>query len=225
MNILSAFGYDFKNPQLYTQALTHKSYFNENPNTVSSHNETFEFLGDAVLDLALSALLMKMHPTLDEGDLSKVRASLVNEQFLALVSKDIGLDTHLLLGKGEKQSGGSDKPRLVASAFEALMGALFLDGGYEVAADVIQKIFQSRIESLDLTTLFKHDYKTRIQEKIQKEKKLTPEYELVAEEGPDHDKTFFVDLKVSDQVVARGQGRSKKQAEQDAARLGLEAMI
>lgn len=213
---------EFKNKSLLTQALTHKSYYNENSKLGLGHNETLEFLGDAVLDLVLSTFLMKGYPHFNEGELSKVRANLVNEQFLAQIGKDISLDKQLMLGKGEKQSGGFNKPRLVASAFEALIGAIFLDAGYDQVAEFIQKIFQPKIEVLDLTMPFKDDYKTRIQEKIQKEKNRTLKYELVRVEGPDHDKLFFVNLKISDQLIATGKGRSKKRAEQDAARLALD---
>lgn len=214
-------GYTFKNADLLLKALTHKSYYNENPNKSPSHNERLEFLGDAVLDLALSDYLMSCFPDLTEGELSKIRASLVNENTLAEVAMEREIDKHILLGKGETLSGGAAKPRLLASTLEAVIGALYQDGGFATADAIIRQIFASRIEALDLEIHFKSDYKTRLQEKMQEILKQTPVYELEREEGPDHAKMFFVVLKIDQKIIARGAGRSKKQAEQVAAREAL----
>jgi ribonuclease-3 len=225
MTLFDKFGYAFKSTDILRQALTHKSYHNENPTKTAGHNERLEFLGDAVIDLSLSTDLMNRFPELSEGELSKIRASLVNENTLAELSRELGVDEFLLLGKGEHQTGGAAKPRLLASAFEALLGALYQDADFATADGIIRKIFAARIESLDMSIHFKSDYKTRLQEKLQGMLKQIPQYELESEQGPDHDKIFYVNIKVDDRVVARGSGRSKKQAEQEAAREALEILI
>ncbi len=217
-----ALGYEFKNFNLADQALTHKSYHFEHLADSVGHNERFEFLGDAVLDLILTEELMRLLPEQTEGELSKIRASLVNENILAEIAHDINIQSVIRLGKGEKQTGGAQKPRLLASFLEALFGALFLDGGYDSARVVIEKIFRNRLAALDLSIHFKDDFKTRLQEKLQCEVKVTPQYAIVGEEGPDHDKTFHVSVRVNEKIVATGSGRSKKQAEQEAARRALE---
>ena len=222
------YNFVFQESRLLEQALTHKSYKNETPSCSYGDNERLEFLGDAVLDLALSAELMERHPQSNEGSLSKMRASLVNEMALAEVAKELHLDKELRLGKGERNSGGATKPRLLASAFEALLGAIFIDSDYTTANRVIRQMFRERIEKLDLDTQYHDDYKTRLQEKIQAsgtaDSRSAPRYEIEREEGPDHEKVFHVVLQVGSAVLARGQGRSKKQAEQEAARLALEAL-
>ncbi|MCB0351577.1 MAG: ribonuclease III [Bdellovibrionales bacterium] len=218
-------GYTFKSNELLSRSLTHKSFDNEFPKKSKGHNERLEFLGDAVLDLALSDYLMKRFPELNEGELSKIRASLVNEKVLAEVALELGLENLIRFGKGEFKSGGSLKPRLLSCAFEALVGALYRDSDFQNTNDIILKIFFDRIENLDLETHFKSDYKTHLQEKLQGMLKQIPNYELEREEGPDHNKVFFVKIKIDDQVVATGTGRSKKQAEQDAARIALENLL
>lgn len=221
-NLFEKYGYSFNNPELLVQALTHKSYHNENIKTSPGHNERLEFLGDAVLDLSLSAYMMRRFPDLDEGELSKIRASLVNEDTLAEIAQELGVAGLLRLGKGELQTGGAEKPRLLASALEAVIGALYQDSGFANSDNIIRQIFSSRIDELDLSIHYKSDYKTRLQEKMQETFKKTPRYELEKEEGPDHDKTFYVTLKIDNRVLAHGVGRSKKQAEQEAARQALE---
>lgn len=217
-------GYNFKNQALLTQALTHKSYHNEHTKKSPGHNERLEFLGDAVLDLSLSKVLMQRFSEFTEGELSKARASLVNEQALYEIATELGIDKWLQLGKGELQTGGALKPRLLACALEAILGALFLDSDFETTDQIILKIYLSRLENFDTEVHFKSDYKTRLQEKLQSETKQSPIYELEREEGPDHDKTFHVILKIADQVVAKGIGRSKKQAEQEAAKIAWETL-
>jgi ribonuclease-3 len=217
-------GYSFKNLNLLTQALTHKSYHNEHSKKSPGHNERLEFLGDAVLDLSLSQELMFRFAEFTEGELSKARASLVNEVALSELATELGLDQYLLLGKGELQTGGAMKPRLLACAIEAMLGAVFLDSNFEAANSLILKIYKTRLENFDTETHFKADYKTRLQEKLQGELKQTPVYEVQKEEGPDHDKVFHVVLKIADRVVAQGAGRSKKQAEQVAAKVAWESL-
>jgi ribonuclease-3 len=214
--------YAFKNADLYQQAVTHKSFHNENPTASVGHNERLEFLGDAVLDLALSADLMTHFPDLTEGELSKMRASLVNESTLSEVAKELKLDAELRLGKGEQQTGGAMKPRLLASVFEALVGAVYQDSDFTTAQTWIREVFQARFKELDLSLHYKSDYKTRLQEKLQGLYRQTPQYELEQQEGPDHEKLFYVTLKMDGRVLGQGVGRSKKQAEQEAARAALE---
>lgn len=213
--------HNFSNSDLLTQALTHKSFKNENSET-DADNEKLEFLGDAVLDLAMSQFLMDQFPLDDEGALSKKRASLVNEESLSQLALEISLDKNLRLGKGELRTGGLTKPRLLASSFEAVIGALFLDGGFEVAAQVIRRLFQSKISEIAHTPDFAADFKTRLQEKAQEMYRVTPKYQVDAETGPDHDKKFEISVWLNESQIASGEGRSKKAAEQEAARVALE---
>lgn len=219
-----ALGYTFANERLLAQSLTHKSFANEQgPTAVKSDNERLEFLGDAVLDLALSEILMRRFPTDPEGSLSKKRASLVNEDMLASLALDLELPQLIRLGKGEVKTGGLQKPRILASTLEAIFGAIQVDRGYFAACIAIEKIFDSRLSQLGRGNIdFQLDYKTRLQEKIQERLRATPTYVVEQESGPDHDKTFEVSVRVAAEVLAVGRGRSKKSAEQDAARQALE---
>lgn len=219
----SLLNYKFKDPDLAEMAFTHKSFHNENPTTSKGHNEVLEFLGDAVLDLVLAELLIIQFPQAPEGDLSKIRASFVNETVLAEVAHEAELSVFLRLGRGELLSSDI-KPRLVASALEALIGAVYKDGGFEPAQALIKALFKGRVETVDLTNLYQADYKTRYQEAIQEKKRVTPTYKVLKEEGPDHDKIFYVQVCVGQDLMAEGQGKSKKQAEQDAARKALEKL-
>lgn len=214
-------GYTFKDEALLRRAFTHKSYANE-LKTSSEHNEKLEFLGDAVLDLVAGEYLFKKFPQDNEGGLSKKRASIVNEEVLSEVAQEMGINSLLQLGKGEILTGGAMKPRLVASCLEALIGALYLDGGFEVTRDFLFKEFGKIIDRVCSGEDFERDYKTRLQEVVQKAQKETPRYEVVAEEGPPHDRQFLVCVKVKDEVWAEGRGRSKKNAEQAAAKKALE---
>lgn len=225
-HLSAQYQYQFRNAELLRQALTHKSYKNESPQDSCGDNERLEFLGDAVLDLALTTDLMERFPDYDEGKLSKMRASLVNEMMLAEIAKVLQLDQELRLGKGERQTGGSSKPRLLACGFEALLGAIYQDSDFATANVLIRKIFEPHIEQLDLITHYRDDYKTRLQEKIQGQAgaRHTPHYEVEKSEGPDHEKVFHVVLHLGGEVLARGRGRSKKQAEQEAARMALEIL-
>lgn len=213
-------GYCFKNPSLLERALTHKSFANELRNCVD-HNEKLEFLGDAVLDLVVGEFLFERYPQDTEGGLSKKRASIVNEEVLSELAIEMGLNQLLQLGKGEAQTGGASKPRLIASSFEAIIGALYLDGGFEVAKVFIRKEIAPLIDRVCRHEDFERDYKTRLQELVQKSSKETPRYEVLAEEGPPHDREFLVCVKVKEDVWAQGRGRSKKNAEQMAAKNAL----
>lgn len=215
-------GYRFKNPDLLVESLRHRSYVNEHLDKNVKDNETLEFLGDAVLNLVVGHLLMEQYPSLKEGDLSRMRAALVNEKELSNIARRIELGQYLLLGKGEIATNGWGKNSILADAFEALLAAIYLDGGFHKAFEVIAAHFSTYIESM--STQNAHlDFKSRLQEITQSRNRLTPQYQVVKEEGPDHDKTFRVRLTVGD-LTAEGVGKSKKAAEQDAAKNALEEL-
>lgn len=213
--------YSFKNNSLLARALTHKSYANELKNAIE-HNEKLEFLGDAVLDLVVGEFLYEKFPLDTEGGLSKKRASIVNEEILFELAREMELNKLLQLGKGEAQTGGALKPRLLASSLEAIVGAVYLDGGFAVSREFIRREFLPLCEKVCGLEDFERDYKTRLQELVQKAMKETPKYEVLAEEGPPHDREFLVCVKIKDEVWAQGRGRSKKNAEQIAAKCALE---
>ena len=204
-------GYSFSDVDLLNRCLTHVSY---GRGKADDHNETLEFLGDAVLDLAVSHLLMRRFPDKSEGDLSKMRASLVNAAALAEKASELRLGELLRMGKGEERSGGRKKKSILAGVFEALLGAIYWDGGYGPARRVVERYFAPGIEE---TKLGQQDYKTRLQEISQMLFHEPPVYKLVAETGPDHEKRFVTEIAVGGRVLGRGEGRSKKQAEQEAA--------
>lgn len=214
-------GYQFKDPTLLGRALTHKSFANE-LKTPAEHNEKLEFLGDAVLDLVVGEFLFEQFPGDTEGGLSKKRASIVNEEVLSELALDMQLNKLLLLGKGEILTGGATKPRLIASSFEAIVGALYLDGGFEVTRQVLRREFSALTEKVCGQEDYEKDYKTRLQELVQKALRETPKYEVLAEEGPPHDREFLVCVRVKEDIWAQGRGRSKKNAEQAAAKTALE---
>lgn len=213
-------GFSFSKPELLVKALSHKSF----STSTDQHNEKLEFLGDAVLDLILAEMLMREFPNDDEGRLSKKRASLVNERVLAEVATELRLGEILRLGKSEILSNGERKPRLLASCFEALMGAVYLDGGLMPAKDLIERIFLPRISSGDAEMNFSQDYKTQFQEIIQAKSRVTPVYQVIEQRGPSHNRIFTVVVEVSGVTHAQGEGPSKKAAEQVAAKLALEKL-
>lgn len=208
--------YRFSNQRLLEEALRHSSYVNERPAPTIGDNERLEFLGDAVLNLVVGDILMDRYPQADEGELSRLRAGLVNETRLADLARKIDLGRCLLLGKGEKQSGGHEKNSILADAFEALMAAVYLDGGYDAAFRIIASCFADIFPDVDISTEIA-DYKSRLQEWVQSRQQEIPAYRVVGEEGPDHDKTFRVRVRVMEQET-EGIGKSKKLAEQDAAK-------
>lgn len=214
-------GYQFAQPELLIQALTHRSFpLSENPE-IPSNNEVLEFLGDAVLDLALGHYLIQNNPLDSEGNLSKKRSKLVNETVLAEMALELDLQDLLFMGKGEEKSGGRNKPRLLASALEAVIGALFMESSYDKAAEVVTRLFASRLQGEELFTVDQRDYKSLFQEFIQQRDKLTPDYKVISESGPDHEKVFSVEVSVKGVVMGTGVGRNKKQAEQQAAQEAL----
>lgn len=218
------FGYSFKNKDHLRRALTHRSYANEHSLDHTEHNERYEYLGDAVLELAISHLLMMAFQDQPEGELSKLRAAIVNEQQLAMLARAVNLGDYLFLGKGEEQTGGRDKPSLLADCFEAVLGGIYLDRGFIKAHDVIEKHVRSILRTARQPGGLVRDFKTKLQEESQKRYKSVPKYKLVKEYGPDHDKTFKVKLYIKDNVFGEGVGSSKKAAEQEAAKHALEQM-
>ncbi len=212
-------GYTFKDAALLTEALCHSSYANEKRGALRC-NERLEFLGDSVLSIVVSNYLFR-HTKLPEGDLTKIRASLVCEKSLYEWAKRLGLGDFLLLGHGEDQSGGRERPSVLSDAFEAVIAAIFLDGGMEPAERHILRFLP---EQFDRPSDAFHDYKTVLQEVIQQNPEEHVEYVLVGEEGPDHNKTFTVEVRLNSNVIGRGTGRSKKLAEQAAAREALSLM-
>jgi ribonuclease III len=214
--------YEFKNTDLLVESLRHSSFVNEQLDTDLKDNERLEFLGDAVLNLVVGHILMNRYPDLKEGDLSRMRANLVNESQLAFIARRIDLGSHIQLGRGEIQSEGWNKQSILANTFEALIAAVYIDGGFDTAFKIIDGHFSFLIK-LVTTPNANHDFKSQIQELVQMEYRSTPIYTVVHESGPDHDKTFRVQLTVGD-IRTEGIGKSKKAAEQDAARKGLDIL-
>lgn len=211
--------YEFKNKSLLTTALTHSSYANEKGGVL--YNERLEFLGDSVLGIITAEYLFTNHKDFPEGELTKVRAALVCEKALYSFAKEIDLGEYLLLGKGEMRTGGKNRPSILADAFEALIAAIYLDGGMEQAKKfVLHFIIGAQEQAIEINT----DYKTKLQEIIQKNPEERIEYAVLGETGPDHDKRFIVAVKLNSNVIGKGEGRSKKKAEQLAAKEALRLM-
>jgi len=215
-------GYKFKNNEFLTESLRHSSFVNENLEMNIQDNERLEFLGDAVLNLVVGHILMKRYPELREGDLSKMRANLVNESQLASIAQEMDLGSYLQLGKGEIQTKGWEKKSILANTFEAVIAAVYLDGGFDAAFKIIGGHFSFLLDSEVISTV-NHDYKSQLQELVQTKQQKMPDYTVIHESGPDHNKTFRVRLKVGE-IQTEGEGKSKKAAEQDAARIGLELL-
>src|SRR5262245_5882188 len=215
-------GHSFRNAALCETAMTHTSWLNEAGKPERSDNERLEFLGDAVVDLVVSDLLMRRFPDRREGDLSRSRAALVSESGLAQVAVAIDLGRFILLGKGEERTGGRTRPSILANTLEALMGANHLAAGLDGATAVAARLFEGRVEDVDAHARL--DYKSRLQERAQALWQTAPVYEVVAEDGPDHDKRFEVALTLGGRPYGRAIGRSKKEAEQGAAAAALEVL-
>ena len=216
-------GARFQDITVLEQALVHSSYINENPGIVAGHNERLEFLGDSILDVVVTEKLYQDNPDLSEGEMTKIRAALVRRDTLATVARSISLGDYLFMGKGEESSGGRNKPANLAGAFEALIAALYLDCGLETTRNIVLKLFENEwIKAVEDGT--GADHKSRLQEYLQSKYQKTPVYRLIGESGPDHDKRFTVEVDVDSRVMARGEGKSKKLAEKEAARLALEKL-
>jgi ribonuclease III len=215
-------GHQFNDIELLQLSLVHSSFAFERLDC-GRHNETQEFLGDAVLDLTVGSILFNRFPELREGKLTRIRSALVSEQGLADRAREIDLGRYLLLGKGEESSRGREKPSILSGAYEALVGAIFLDGGYEVALAFVRRFFQPLIDSWR-DTLVTIDAKSALQELLQEQHNEGPEYILVSEEGPAHAKQFAVAVCFRGQRLGQGKASSKKEAEQSAARAALEVL-
>lgn len=214
-------GYKFKDEQLLITALTHSSYANEHGDYLMC-NERMEFLGDSVLSVIVAEHIYKNMPSDAEGKLTRLRAALVCEKTLAQFSRELNLGKYLRLGHGEMQTGGNERPSILADAFEALLAAVYLDGGREQAKKMVMRFILPQIENgINDDT---RDYKTLLQEVVQKNPEERLSYRQVAESGPDHDKTFTVEVFINSNLIGTGTGHSKKKAEQEAARKGLELM-
>jgi ribonuclease-3 len=220
-SIAAALGHTFADVDLLVDALTHSSFRNEKPAIVRSDNERLEFLGDAVLQWVVSALIWRIYPNATAGEMTRRRADLVCEQGLARVARTIGLGEGLRLGKGEERSGGRLKPRLLSSALEAAVAAVYLDSGTEAAMSVCQNLFAPLISD---DAPGARDFKTRLQEYLQSRGQRPPTYETADARGPAHARSYRVLLKVEEEVLGEGEGRSKLEAEQCAAELALRAL-
>lgn len=218
-------GYEFKDRTLLEKALTHDSFIKENEQSRLNGNERLEFLGDAFLDAAISEELYQQFPNVEEGFLTKVRATLVCEKTLAYEGRKLRIGEFLKISRGEEKSGGRDRDSIIADAMEAVIGAMYLDGGYDQVRDYVLLTFGDVIHDAKDGKFSNVDYKSNIQETLQGKGVLDIHYILEKEEGPDHKKIFFVKLEAGGQTLGRGRGRSKKEAEQNAARDGLDRGI
>ncbi len=219
--VAAKLGHDFKDIHTLRDALTHKSLANERPNLAPRDNERLEFLGDALLGLVTSALLYERFPDAPEGELTRRRADLVCEAGLEAIAEELALGDALRLGKGEERSGGRDKPRLLSSAVEACLAAVYVDGGLDAAVEVAKRLMTPRIDDRRPGA---SDFKSRVQEVVQGRGEPTPVYRVVSVEGPDHERSFTVEILVGDRVLGRGEGRSKTEAEQVAAEEAMSAL-
>ncbi len=213
-------GIIFKNKDLLKQAFIHRSYINENPNSGFSHNERLEFLGDAVLELIVTDFLFKKYPSYAEGELTALRSALVNSISISEVASHIGMNDFLLLSRGESKDNGKARQYILANTYEAYIGAIYLDGGYDVAQKFIANTLLPHTEEIVSKKLWR-DAKSLVQEKSQEYVGVTPAYRVLSESGPDHDKQFTVGILFGTELIAEGKGKSKQEAEQKAAEAAL----
>jgi len=213
-------GIKFNDQNFLKQAFTHRSFLNENKNFKSGHNERLEFLGDAVLELVTTDFLYTKYPEKNEGDLTSIRSALVNAQTCAEVAAEIKVNDFLLLSRGEAKDEGRARQYILTNALEAIIGSIYIDSGYEKARDFILKYITPKTEQIVAEELWV-DAKSKFQEKAQDIESITPSYQTIKETGPDHDKKFTVGVFLGGQMVAEGEGESKQDAEQDAARKAL----
>jgi len=210
--------YNFNDPELLIKALTHSSFANEGTKKDNASNERFEFLGDSLLGMTVALFIFNRKPELSEGQMTKLRAELVCERSLAELALELDLGAYILLGRGERNTGGSKRPSILSDAVEAVIAAMYLDGGFEPVKQFVSDIFAPRLSSSSKGFT---DYKTRLQETIQGKHGQTLVYELIDELGPDHDKSFVVDVKLNSLTLGTGKGKSKKRAEQEAAKAAI----
>lgn len=213
---------NFKDTTLLLTAVTHRSYLNEHRDATWEHNERLEFLGDAVLELVVTDFLFNKYPEKPEGDLTAIRAALVNTTSLSTASEKLGVNTYLLMSKGESKDEGRARQYILANVFEACVGAMYLDQGYDTARDFIASQLFANTEEIISKKLWQ-DAKSRFQELAQEQASVTPTYETVSQEGPDHDRVFTVGVFLRKDKVAEGKGRSKQEAEQEAAKAAIKA--
>lgn len=218
-------GIVLREPDLIGQAFVHSSFYNENPERVSGHNERLEFYGDAVIGVAVSRLLFERYPDEDEGFLTARRAALVNREALAEMALEIGLDRHLRLGRGETEAGGATRPSLLAAAFEALAGALSLSEGHERTEEVLRRLFEPRLVALAAIEGAPKAAKSRLQEWTQRHMGMKPIYLVVRTSGPPHEQQFEVAVQLDGRVVGSGDGSSRQRAEEQAADAALAALV
>jgi len=211
---------NFKNKDLLMQAFAHRSYLNENPNFKLDHNERLEFLGDAVMELIVTEHLYKDYPDKPEGELTNWRAALVNAKMLTQVAEEIGFNDFLLLSKGEAKETGKARAYILANTFEALLGALYLDQGYSATDNFLKKYLLPRLAMVIKTGSYK-DSKSKFQEEAQDKEGITPSYKVLKESGPDHEKQFIVGVFLGEKIIAEGDGSSKQEAEESAAKNAL----
>ena len=222
-SLASALGVTFNDPGLLIEAVTHRSYLNEHRGYAGNHNERIEFLGDAVLELAVTDFLFRKFPAKSEGELTSYRAALVNTVSLSESAQALGLSGFLLLSKGEAKDTGRARDVILADAFEAIIGALYLDQGYVVAESFIAKQLYGKIDDVIAKRSYQ-DAKSRFQEAAQEKRNETPWYQTLSETGPDHAKLFTIGVFIGEKEIARGEGQSKQEAEQKAAEAGLDKM-
>lgn len=220
----SALGYRFGNPRLLATALVHRSAPNERPEACPESNERLEFLGDAVLDLVVAQALFERFPAATEGELTRYKASLVSELALTEVARALGLGRHLVLGRGEEETAGRDKPSILSDALEAVFGAIYLDGGLAAAERVIRALLGDALKTVRETSAPRGDYKTALQEWTQARGQGLPGYRLLATEGPDHARRYTVAVTLEGETLATGEGTSKREAERLAARAALQRL-
>lgn len=220
-NLERKLGFKFKNPQFLKTALTHRSYLNENPKSDTESNERLEFLGDAILEFLVTNHLFQNYPQASEGDLTSFRAATVSTKSLSQIARDLRLGDHLRLARGESKGGGKEKASILADSFEALLGAIYLDQGRAQAEKFLQKLVFPKIPEI-ISKGFYRDPKSSLQEKVQERSKSSPRYEVLEESGPDHQKIFRVGVFIADHLSGVGQGKSKQEAEEEAARKALE---
>lgn len=218
-------GYRFKNKDILIQALTHSSYAYENQKNVDSDNETMEFLGDSVLGLIIADYLYSAYSAISEGELSKLKATAANTTSLSSFGKRIKLDKYILLGKGEEKSGGRKKRTILAGAFEALIAAIYLDGGLKAANSFLTPQLEYIFKKIRAESYHVNNYKSALQEYLQKENLPAPAYKTVTATGPDHKKCFIIEVLLEKKPLAKAKGRSKKDAEQRAAQKALKSIL
>lgn len=217
-------GYSFQNRTLLAQALTHRSYVNEHEEEQLRHNESLEFLGDSVLGFLISSRIFQRYPELTEGELSKIKAYLVSAANLVKLAEGIRLGNFVRLSRGEEKTGGRSKRAIIVDAYEAIIGAIYLDGSVEAASNFVGRQIERFLEDLDIRQLTYGDFKSALQELLHNLGRPEPVYRVVDEIGPDHKKTFVVQVAVEGKVVAESSGKTKKEAQQSAARLALESI-